>query len=170
MLTRKCAKRLSDLLTQLLLRIEFFWFDASTWGIIASLVWFEGISLRNSCALKVDPARSWRRLLAVWFCLSTIALLMPMPEGWHTIESSTPLPLDKLAHGIGTFIGAVLARGAGWDRMRNLAVWSLYASGMEVIQAMTGLRAGDWMDFAAALVGLVLAVFLCPKWGWGARH
>ncbi len=121
-------------------------------------------------AFFVLSRRAWKRLLLAWFFLATCALLVPLPEGWHSLEASSAVPLDKLAHALGTFIGGLLAHHAGWSRQRNLVVWALYAGGMEIVQAMMGLRAGDWLDFLSALLGLGAAVWVASRGGLWDRQ
>jgi VanZ family protein len=114
-----------------------------------------------SCFATV-PQNVRRRALFAWFVLASIALLAPMPEAWHSLESKSVLPLDKLAHLVGTLIGALLAHWIGWTRTRNLAIGVLYAGGMEFVQLSTGYRAAEWLDFGFALAGLALGILTAP--------
>lgn len=109
------------------------------------------------------PRHIRQRALFVWFLLASIALLVPLPEAWHSLESKSVLPLDKLAHLVGTLIGALLAHWVGWSRTRNFLVWVLYAGSMEIVQLSTGYRAAEWLDFAFALTGLALGILFAPR-------
>ncbi|CAG1010297.1 hypothetical protein BURK2_04012 [Burkholderiales bacterium] len=111
-------------------------------------------------ALTRASLRLRRGCLLTWFVLATLALLLPLPESWHSLEQQATLPLDKLAHLLGTLVGAMLAHWAGWRPTRNLLVWTVYAAGMEGVQGATGYRAADGLDFVAALGGLVLGLGL----------
>lgn len=120
-------------------------------------------------ALALASLRLRRRVLLAWFVLATLALLLPLPESWHSLEQQATLPLDKLAHLLGTLVGAMLAHWAGWRPTRNFLIWTVYAAAMEGVQGATGYRAADGLDFLAALGGLVLglglAAWLLPTSG-----
>lgn len=97
--------------------------------------------------------------LAFWFCLAAVTVLSLMPTEF------LPPPVfslwDKAQHALG-FVGlAVLGLLAYPQRPWLLAAGLLFFGGaIELAQAATGWRHGDWFDLLADAVGIVLGAAL----------
>lgn len=103
------------------------------------------------------------RKLVFWCALATVVVL-----------SLLPVPMlppvfnfwDKAQHALGFFGLTLLALLAYPDKsQRQLAVGLLLAGGfIELAQSASGWRRGDWLDFVADAVGVVMAVALWLCW------
>ena len=135
-----------------------------TSGIIRGIPWtaFETVMVLHKALSSAPPALR-TKMLVLWFGASTLALLLPLPESWHSLETHAGMPLDKLAHVLGMFFGALLAHWAGWRPRSNFLICALYAGGMELVQGALGVRSADWGDFLAGLLGLVLGLVLAAR-------
>jgi hypothetical protein len=120
-------------------------------------------SLRHHCEMlatfinAVSPSLR-RAVLLAWTAFATALFLMPLPASWQALETSSPLPLDKIAH-LGLVGGAaLLARTCRWPELPTAVTWMLYGAAIELLQAAGGYRVGDWADFVWDVAGVVCAL------------
>jgi VanZ family protein len=113
----------------------------------------------------------WRPSAGVWLwsfwslVLTTLWLsLVPggqMPQGLHF--------WDKAQHAAGfaglSFLGLMAYPGRIYALMLGLA---LFGAGTEVAQWLTGWRFGDWQDWVADCVGLVMGAVAWRLMRWAA--
>lgn len=89
--------------------------------------------------------------------LSLLPLTVPVPStGW-----------DKSNHALGFAVLALLG-AVSWPcrRHRVLVGLAVYGGAIELAQAASGIRFGEWLDWGADLAGLAIG-FLA--WRWAAR-
>jgi len=100
----------------------------------------------------------WLALAAFWAAFAGIGVLSLLPP-------ELPLPStgwDKANHAL-AFMTLALLAAACWParRMQVLLGLAAYGAAIEVAQSLTGIRIGEWVDWAADVAGLALAL---PAW------
>ena len=93
--------------------------------------------------------------LAFWPCLAAVTLLSLMPTDF--LQPPVFSLWDKAQHAAGfaglTAVGLLAFPQRPWRLMLALL---LFGGAIEVAQAATGWRQGDWLDLLADAVGIVI--------------
>ena len=80
---------------------------------------------------------------------------------------STMVFWDKAQHALGFAALAFLGLMAYPDHLRNLVFWlACLGGGIEVAQWQSGWRQGDWQDWSADCVGILLGWLAWRLWQW----
>lgn len=102
--------------------------------------------------------RKWF-ICAFWVACGGFTVLALLPGEY--LESAALNWWDKAQHASAFFVLGVLGFGAYADTSRRVGLGLLaYGAAIELAQAATGWRSGDWQDWVADAVGLAL-VWLC---------
>jgi VanZ family protein len=102
----------------------------------------------------VPPAAAWWVQLLFWalVCVTVVMSLLPveqLPQAAHF--------WDKAQHALGFAALAFLGLQVGARRpLGTLLALAVLGLGIEWAQSLTGWRQGDWQDWLADVVGLVL--------------
>jgi VanZ family protein len=103
-------------------------------------------------------------LAAFWIATIGVGVLALLP-------ASVPMPTtgwDKANHGLAFFTLGLLGAVA-WPRSAA-RVWvalAIYGGAIEIAQALTPTRDGEWLDWCADMVGIGLVAL---AWRWSARR
>lgn len=110
------------------------------------------------------PAAAWWVQLLFWALVSVTVVLSLLPG------EQLPQELhfwDKAQHALGFAGLAFLGLQVGARRpLRTLAALALFGLGIEWAQSLTGWRQGDWQDWLADLVGLLMGWPCLALWRW----
>lgn len=105
--------------------------------------------------LLLEPTRHLMKKSAFWLCLGAVTVLSLLPTGY------LPPPVfsvwDKAQHALGFVVLAILCLLAYPQHARYLPILLLaYGGAIELAQAATGWRYGEWLDLLADGVGVFL--------------
>jgi VanZ family protein len=110
----------------------------------------------------IDKPGSGRRhkIFILYVVAMLLAFLLPVP--------STPLAesrhFDKLVH-FGIFLGfaPALYKDKQWGAWWTFLISMAFAGGIELVQSTLPYRDGDWLDFAAGVVGAGVGTVLVRR-------
>jgi len=125
-------------------------------------------TLINPEAKSIDGIAVKRRLwlAAGWLLLAVVLWGILTPEPPRFI--SPPLPqFDKLEH-FGAFLllnsWFIAARAGRRRRWVFTAIFILLGGLIEIVQAWSGFRDGDWLDWTADCVGVLVGAWWPSRW------
>lgn len=119
---------------------------------------------------RAAEARRVHVVTAALFLVTTVLLLVPVPEAVQQLDGGT----DKLAHlGLFALLAAALWRSLRAEDSARPAVWAfagtvVYGVLSELAQASIGLRSFELGDLAADVIGAGVSVGLLSFLGSGS--
>lgn len=114
-------------------------------------------------AQPLPPAAWWVHLL-FWalVCLTVVMSLLPVEQLPQEVHF-----WDKAQHALGFAALGFLGLQVGTRRPLRMGVaLALLGLAIEWAQSLTGWRQGDWQDWLADVVGLVLGWLCLAVWRW----
>ncbi len=99
--------------------------------------------------------------IAFWVACVVVAVLSLAPVDY--LPSATFNWWDKSQHALAFFVLGLFGLGAYVNYAQRVVIGLLaFAAAIELAQAATGWRYGDWQDWLADAVGLAVACLIWP--------